>query len=110
MKVRFELFAGLSLLAHAAVFVGVAARREAPPSASSTGTTPGASAAIGGDTFEVPEVEDVASQVPSEEAASEEAASIGNRRTSCDQRGACHRKAFAERASFASLSRAASRS
>ena len=77
MKARFELFAGLSLLAHAAAFVGVAVRRDAPASASSTGTTPGASAAIGGDTFEVPEVEDVASQVPSEEGTTgEEAASI----------------------------------
>ena len=61
MRTRFELFAGLSLAAHVAVFAGVAAKREARTSGSSDGTTTGASAAIGGDTFDVPDVEDVPS-------------------------------------------------
>jgi hypothetical protein len=72
MRTRFELFAGLSLAAHVAVFTAVASRRPPRVSESGTGSATGASAAIGGDTFEVPEVEDLASG----EAASEESPAL----------------------------------
>jgi hypothetical protein len=73
MRARFELFAGVSLVAHAAIFAGMAIRREARTGDSaSASTTTGASAAIGGDTFDVPELEDV----PASEPASEESPPI----------------------------------
>jgi hypothetical protein len=60
MKARFELFAGLSLAAHVAIFAGVAAKRDARTSEASASTTAnsGTSAAIGGETFDVPEMEE----------------------------------------------------
>ncbi len=69
MKSRFELFTALSLAAHVGVFVGVRAveRRHRPESTEqAAGGTVGAgsSAAVGGETFEVPEREP-----PSEESA-----------------------------------------
>jgi hypothetical protein len=60
-KGRFEVFAGISLALHGAVVAGaVAGKRLAAPTAASAsdGTAVGASAAVGGETFDVSEVTD----------------------------------------------------
>ena len=66
---RFELFAGISLAAHVAIFAGMTSKRERPGEASaSTSANTGTSAAIGGDTFDVPDLEDLPNdQTPSDE-------------------------------------------
>jgi hypothetical protein len=74
MKGRFELFAGISIAAHAALFAGVAMKRGARTgeTSASTSANAGTSAAVAGDTFEVPELEDV----PSSEATNDETSPI----------------------------------
>ncbi len=59
-KVRFELFAGISLALHGVVLAGAMAKHMGAPVAASArdGAAAGASAAVGGETFDVSEVAD----------------------------------------------------
>lgn len=65
-KARFEVFAGISLALHGAVLAGAMAKHVAAPAAvsASDGTAAGASAAVGGETFDVSEVADTPAAEP----------------------------------------------
>jgi hypothetical protein len=67
LKTRFELFTSLSLAIHLGVFAAaVVHRRHAPPAgAGASGTSAAAgAAAVPGETFDVPELEETADQSP----------------------------------------------
>ncbi len=68
LKVRFELFAAASLALHAGILAGALAhRRQVPPAeAGAAGGTPGAgsAAAVPGETFDVPELDETADETP----------------------------------------------
>jgi hypothetical protein len=68
-KARFELFASISLALHGAVLAGAMAKHAAAPVAASAsdGTAAGASAAVGGETFDVSEVADTPAEPGSDE-------------------------------------------
>jgi hypothetical protein len=67
LKSRFEAFAAVSLALHVGLFAGVALhrRRPPPPEAGAAGPTPGeGAAAVPGETFEVPEMEEATEEAP----------------------------------------------
>ena len=71
MRARFELFAGISLAAHIGVFAWSLPRSTPQTSGAGSSTSAGAAAAIGGDTFDVPELEDPPDERGEQETAEE---------------------------------------